>query len=257
MNLITITPHPEIIFIMSSVDYLLLRADHQDIELFANEDVGFLILPVKPEQGSIQENIDRNGFAIKDTVLLLSPYDRARTDYVPVQDAMRDFALAKYFTFCELCGFLGATQVALQSMTIDGRERRLSGHSEGEITPFPFSSIEMDLEATSEQAKRLQSSIQISAKFAGDEPDFEKAQSLLAGRNLARDTTMMYLLNLRRRKLTELELTLDITSEANKKITVVSNVKVQIPTQLMNLRSSLEVLNDSRENITLSIKVVF
>lgn len=128
----------------------------------------------------VGKRLKQLGLLKVDTVLLQSPFQP--DDYVPIETARVDFALAKHHLFVELCGLMGAKKVKVIELrvTTDKRTKRFQakGNRFG-ITP--------DIAAKYNGLNRLDQRLSIEATFKGGEPDQEKIGNFLLVNRLAGD----------------------------------------------------------------------
>jgi len=221
-----------------------------ETQLLTAPQTHVLVHPIMPQQGSVAianivaAQLDRPG-----TILVQSPFEP--DIYADASEAVEQFALTKHMLFSNFCQALGAEKVSVtqidtildrksQSIKLEGRKSLVKG----------------ELSVGESSSDILESSLSLVDHYGGGSPDLDKAEDFLRAYRLLSDSNMRSLLQARKNSdnpIKKRNLTLDLSTEANKSMQVVG--KLKLPTVAFSADYKNAV--SSERKYVLTMEVVF
>ncbi len=219
--------------------------------LLLNEEIHVLESPVRDPQGIIRDILER-GLVQRGAILAQSPFDKDR--YEDAEQAKELFALAKHTHFSTFCMHLGAREVKIEQIRLKKTSETKTWTVEGGVKVVNASaSVQQD------EPDDFTSRLTLVDTFEGGQANLEAAEKLLRQTGLLGDPNMSGLLDMRRpgsnhNWLKSRTLTLNLSSEAKRNLTIIGNL--QLP-PFIKLKADYTSVIREQSEYTLTITVCF
>lgn len=208
-----------------------------DTQLLNNPQTHVLMYPDSgPSDSRALTNILDAGLYVPGTILVQSPFDF--DEYVDAAEAAERFALAKHMLFSNFCQLLGATRVAVTQMVVVTNDSVQTMKADGGRL---MTKGTLGIRKAANDS--LSSQLSLVDEYGGGSPDLEAAENLLRTHRLAGDSNMKSLLQARANSanpITKRKLTLNLSTEANKNLKVVAQLKLPSATFDADYQSTLK-----------------
>jgi hypothetical protein len=186
------------------------------VDYLDSEEAAVIEIPGDLGTGDpLVQRLSRENRLVPGTLLVQSPYDIDR--YEAADDAVAEFAVAKFMLLTEICQKLGAESVDVDNLKTESREH----HVEGDLKiKTPVQSFEASTVYSEEQ--RIRDRLELHDTFRGGPPDVEVANKVLAAAGLQSDTELTSLIALRAgdNTLVKRTIRLSLTKESSQNLRV-------------------------------------
>lgn len=196
--------------------------DDEGSKLLGDPSTTVVPIPV-PAEWRGRKELSRLRHAGENKVFVRNPFDD--DTYVVIEEALANFALAKYNALAELCGMLGAkTLTARELQESDGATsytRALGGATAPVAAKGHYGT---------ELGERVSQSIKASWKYRDNEMDIEGAERVLAEKGLDSDPMIRGMVSLRAQgRLAQQTWTVDLTNEGSREVEFAAELRALIP----------------------------
>ena len=251
MNLDNVIPRKrKAILVVDTHDLTTLKHTPGGSELLLNEQV-YLLVPSDEASSSLEKKLEKSGLLEEGSLLIQNPYDSS--DYVVLEKSASTFALAKYFHFTTLCGFLGAREV-----TVEQIEVKTSTGKQVYKGSLNSSGVTGNIEAQSKTFEQIRNQLRIEMRstFPGGNPNIEEAEAHLNKYQLLSDHSMTSLIAQRSgsNPLQSRELTLSLSEEFKKNFKAIADINVPV---YLDLQAQIDQLKKEVYEFNLTVKVEF
>lgn len=196
------------------------------------------------------QGLELHGLLEPGNILVQNPY--APDEYCLKNDALNQFSLRKHFHLSSLCKLLGAKSVSVVQVEVKSENSQATANLEaGGIGVSGEVSVERKL------AERFSKEMQLSDRFSGGKPDVEAAREYLSRNRLLSDPVLVSLVELFsdvRNKIYERTIMCNVSSEANKNLSICGKLKMA---KMRSLGSELNFDSANKIDIKVTLKVMF
>ena len=221
-----------------------------DTQILNDPQTHVLVYPVGDSSDSrALTNILDAGLNLPGTILVQSPFDL--DEYADAAEAAERFALAKHMLFSNFCQLLGATQVAVRQMDVVTNDTVQTMKADGGRL---MTTGKLRIRRAANDS--LSSQLSLVDEYGGGYPDLKAAEQLLRTHRLAGDSNMKSLMQARAstaNPITKRTLTLNLSTEANKNLKVVTQLKLPSATFDAGYQSTLKQMKE----YALTLEVLF
>lgn len=221
-----------------------------DTQLLNNPQTHVLMYPISGRSDSrALTNILDAGLHLPGTILVQSPFDL--DEYADAAEAAERFALAKHMLFSNFCQLLGATRVTVTQMDVVTNDTVQTMKADGGRL---MTKGKLGIKKAANDS--LSSQLSLVDEYGGGAPDLEAAERLLRTHRLAGDSNMKSLLQARAsttNPIAKRTLTLNLSTEANKSLKVVTQLNLPSATFDAEYQSALK----QTKEYALTLEVLF
>ena len=214
-----------------------------------NKEVYVAEFPITEKEPLLQ-NLQKSGLLRPNTVLIQSPFN---TDvYEDASVCVKRFAVSKHLFFSAFCKALGAKEVSVNQIELRNSRGLYKFDASGERL-----GTTAELSAEKEDVEKLRSELVLKDVFDGGAPNIELATEIINKHSLQNEPVMTSLLDAfttTENPFKERMLSLSLTSEVNKCLTIVANLDIPAVIKIgANYRQTFE----TQTEYYLTLKVVF
>jgi hypothetical protein len=221
-------------------------------ELLTDPSLLVVAVPLRPPDDENPELRALEPILVPDTLLLRNLW---QPGYIEAATAYERLSVEKFNLFALICQLLGAYRLEVREI----REVTESGNVTGTVA-FSGAVARGSGSLASDTLNRLAQSIQGTWNWAGGRPDADAAERLAEEFRLSADPMINGLMRQRRyagNTLTEHQLELDISSEAQREIQAALKVESIARKLGPSFEATFRHLRHQTQNLRLSVRVVF
>jgi hypothetical protein len=239
------------IVVLSRDDYN--RARMVSPQLLADPLTRVVALPLRPPDSEDAALVALGNELRPSAVLLRNTWGGDR--YIDAAAAYEIISLAKFNTFANVCQMLGATRLEVKEIHEENDRGKIRGRS-----TFRGNAATGSSTLKSASSRRVAQTIRGSWVWQSGSADVERAAAYATAEHLSGDPVITGLIQQRRfadNALTEHELKLNISSEAQRAVQATLEVKSVLGPLGPAFKSTFESLQKHSEQLILRVRVVF
>ncbi|ENW19121.1 hypothetical protein [Acinetobacter haemolyticus] len=246
----------------------IVMIDHNDLrdclsnrensKFLRDDDIYYLPVPVDPDEiksSAVLAQLDRENKLQKNKILILD--DSNDTDnYELSNKVISESPLKKIENFANFCSVLGAKELTFEIEKSDQDYSKISGSVSGGASEF----AEAEMGMSREMKDKIRQKIKKEYRWAGSEPDLEKAEQLFHQYRLEREDGLGDLLGLMKNSKNPLKrkvIHLDITRDLTDTVKIFAKAKFPKIPKLAGLKTEFSNIKNIDTSLSLKVTVIF
>ncbi|MGB3403006.1 MAG: hypothetical protein WBA77_09965 [Microcoleaceae cyanobacterium] len=217
-------------------------------DIIQNRQISLLDISTQEKDNLVDKLREDSNLLNPGNLLIQSPYNPS--EYKPVDQAYSSFSLEKFYHFTTLCGYLGATEVLIEQIEIETKNKEL-------LFEGTLEALQSDGELAVKKGNigEISKFIQLKHEFYGGKPNIDEAEAYLGQYRLRGDISMKSLIDQRKfGGLKSREMILALSDNVVNTLEIVTDINVPIYTKL---KAKIDRVKQESYSFTMKINVKF